>query len=52
MIGPYCNQTITPGPMLAAMKTIEVMAARAEAMTFMMVVPCVRDGLEAMRIRR
>ena len=30
---------MTPGPMLAAMKTTEVMAARAEAMTFMMVVP-------------
>ena len=43
---------MTPGPMLAAMKTTEEMAARAEAMTFMMVVPCVRDGLEAVWVRR
>ncbi|WP_446652347.1 hypothetical protein [Blastomonas sp.] len=43
---------MTPGPMLAAMKTIEEMAARAEAMTFMMLVPCVGDGLELVWIRR
>lgn len=39
MIGPQDDQTMTPGPMLAMMKTTDEMAARAMAMTFIMVVP-------------
>ena len=42
---------MTPGPTLAAMKTTDEMAARAEAMTFMMVVP-VSNLVGAVWIRR
>jgi len=42
---------MTPGPMLAAMKTTDEMAARAVAMTFMMVFP-VSKMVEAVWIRR